>query len=51
MRRGSQDLTVTDMLCDAGGSSIGVTAAGASVRVAMNHWPVAIDTHSLFRSW
>ena len=46
MRRGTQDLTVTDMFCGAGGSSIGVTAAGASVRLAMNHWPVAIDTHS-----
>jgi DNA (cytosine-5)-methyltransferase 1 len=39
-------LTVTDMFCGAGGSSIGVTAVGASVRLAMNHWPVAIETHA-----
>jgi DNA (cytosine-5)-methyltransferase 1 len=39
-------LTVTDMFCGAGGSSIGVTAAGASVRLAMNHWPTAIATHA-----
>jgi DNA (cytosine-5)-methyltransferase 1 len=39
-------LTVTDMFCGAGGSSIGVTATGASVRLALNHWPVAIDTHA-----
>jgi DNA (cytosine-5)-methyltransferase 1 len=39
-------LTVTDMFCGAGGSSIGVTAAGASVRLAMNHWPVAIESHA-----
>jgi DNA (cytosine-5)-methyltransferase 1 len=31
-------LTVTDMFCGAGGSSLGVTAAGAELCIAMNHW-------------
>ncbi|RPI64398.1 MAG: DNA cytosine methyltransferase [Planctomycetaceae bacterium] len=42
----SSDITVTDQFCGAGGSSIGVTASGARVRLAMNHWPLAIDTHN-----
>lgn len=39
-------ITVTDQFCGAGGSSIGATIAGAEVRLAMNHWKLAIDTHN-----
>lgn len=39
-------ITVTDQFCGAGGSSIGATKAGAEVRLAMNHWKLAIETHS-----
>lgn len=43
--RKASDLTVTDQFCGAGGSSIGATAAGARLRMALNHWQLAIDTH------
>ncbi|MCC6454171.1 MAG: DNA cytosine methyltransferase [Caldilineaceae bacterium] len=39
-------ITVTDQFCGAGGSSIGAVAAGAELKLAMNHWPLAIDTHN-----
>ncbi len=39
-------LTFTDIFCGAGGSSIGLTAAGLELTLAANHWPVAIDTHA-----
>lgn len=39
-------LTVTDQFCGAGGSSIGATAAGAELRLALNHWDLAIQTHN-----
>lgn len=39
-------LTVTDQFCGAGGSSIGATKAGAEVKLAMNHWKLAIETHN-----
>lgn len=42
----SLDLTVTDLFCGAGGSSIGATAAGATLRMAANHWQLAVDTHN-----
>ena len=42
----SQDLTVTDLFCGAGGSSIGAEAMGAKLRMAANHWPLAIETHA-----
>ena len=42
----SLDLTVYDQFCGAGGSSQGVRRAGATVRLAMNHNPVAIASHS-----
>lgn len=43
---GTSYLSVTDMFCGAGGSSIGVVAAGAELKLAMNHWKQAIDTHN-----
>lgn len=39
-------LTLTDLFCGAGGSSTGaVQVPGVSVRVASNHWQMAVDTH------
>jgi DNA (cytosine-5)-methyltransferase 1 len=38
--------TYTDIFCGAGGSSIGLTAAGLELKLAANHWPRAIETHS-----
>jgi DNA (cytosine-5)-methyltransferase 1 len=39
-------ITLTDQFCGAGGSSIGATMAGAELKLAMNHWKLAIDTHN-----
>jgi DNA (cytosine-5)-methyltransferase 1 len=39
-------LTVTDMFCGAGGSSQGATKGGCEVVMAMNHWPLAVETHN-----
>ena len=45
-------LTVTDQFCGAGGSSQGVRnisvkiGGGLEVKLAMNHWKLAIDTHN-----
>jgi DNA (cytosine-5)-methyltransferase 1 len=40
------DITVTDLFCGAGGSSIGAEAAGARLLMAANHWRLAIETHN-----
>jgi DNA (cytosine-5)-methyltransferase 1 len=37
--------TITDLFCGAGGSSLGATAAGATLVMAANHWQTAIDVH------
>ncbi|GGL48063.1 DNA cytosine methyltransferase [Planomonospora parontospora] len=39
-------LTFIDIFCGAGGSAIGLTAAGYSLRLAANHWKRAIATHA-----
>lgn len=39
-------LTFTDIFCGAGGSSIGLAAAGMELKLAANHWERAIETHS-----
>lgn len=46
MKKKNSYITLTDQFCGAGGSSIGATMAGAEVRLAMNHWQLAIDTHN-----
>ena len=46
MSRKKSFITVTDQFCGAGGSSIGATKAGAELRLALNHWQLAIDTHN-----
>jgi DNA (cytosine-5)-methyltransferase 1 len=40
------DVTVTDLFCGAGGSSIGAEKAGARLVMAANHWRLAIETHN-----
>ncbi|MFC6156117.1 DNA cytosine methyltransferase [Kribbella jiaozuonensis] len=41
-------LTLTDLFCGAGGSSTGaVQAPGVTVRIAANHWQLAVDVHNL----
>jgi DNA (cytosine-5)-methyltransferase 1 len=42
----SLDITVTDLFCGAGGSSIGAEASGARLVMAANHWRLAIETHN-----
>jgi DNA (cytosine-5)-methyltransferase 1 len=40
-------LTVTDLFCGAGGSSSGAEQiAGVRVRMAANHWRLAVETHN-----
>lgn len=46
MSRKPSDVTVTDLFCGAGGSSIGAEAAGGRLRMALNHWDLAIETHN-----
>lgn len=36
----------TDGFCGAGGSSTGAVQAGVTVRTALNHWRLAVDTHN-----
>ncbi|WP_194825524.1 DNA cytosine methyltransferase [Nocardia sp. XZ_19_231] len=40
-------ITLTDLFCGAGGSSSGaVQVPGVQVRMAANHWPLAVETHN-----
>lgn len=46
-RRLTSDLTLTDLFCGAGGSSTGaIQVPGVSVRIASNHWDLAVETHN-----
>lgn len=45
-KRGWSDITVTDQFCGAGGSSIGAFEQGLRIRMAMNHWKLAVETHN-----
>lgn len=38
-------VTITDLFCGAGGSSLGAAAAGGELVIAANHWQTAIDVH------
>lgn len=42
----TQDITATDMFCGAGGSTTGATLAGVEIKLAINHWKRAIETHN-----
>lgn len=39
-------LSVTDLFCGAGGSTLGAEQAGMDVQLALNHWDKAVETHS-----
>lgn len=40
-------ITVTDLFCGAGGSGLGATSVpGVELRMAANHWALAIETHA-----
>lgn len=40
-------ITVTDLFCGAGGSSLGALFAGLVPYLALNHWDIAIRTHNM----
>lgn len=46
MPRKKTYITVTDQFCGAGGSSQGARAAGCEIKLALNHWQLAIETHN-----
>lgn len=46
MTKKNSFITVTDQFCGAGGNSVGAIQAGAEVKLALNHWPLAIETHN-----
>lgn len=39
-------MKAADLFCGAGGTSLGALQAGAEIRFALNHWDVAVKTHS-----
>lgn len=40
-------LTLTDLFCGAGGSSTGaIQVPGVTIRIASNHWDLAVETHN-----
>ena len=40
-------MNITDLFCGAGGSSTGaIQVPGVEVRVASNHWDLAVETHN-----
>lgn len=39
-------VTVTDLFCGAGGSSLGAELAGGTLRLGLNHWERAVETHA-----
>lgn len=45
-KRHSTYFTATDEFCGAGGTTTGAKAAGLEVKMAMNHWDLAIETHN-----
>jgi DNA (cytosine-5)-methyltransferase 1 len=45
-RNGDSELLVHDLFCGAGGASLGLRNAGFTLAAGLNHWNVAIATHS-----
>lgn len=39
-------IDLTDIFCGCGGSSTGAVGAGLDVRMALNHWDLAVETHN-----
>lgn len=46
MAKKNSYLTATDQFCGAGGSTSGAKKAGVEVKMALNHWELAIETHN-----
>lgn len=46
MNKKKSFLTATDIFCGCGGSSQGARQAGVEIKLAMNHWPLAIKSHA-----
>ena len=46
MPRKNSYITATDQFCGAGGSTTGAKKAGVEVKMALNHWKLAIETHN-----
>lgn len=46
MTRKNSYLTATDLFCGAGGSTSGAKKAGFEVKMAVNHWELAVETHN-----
>lgn len=46
MPRKNTYLTATDQFCGAGGSTSGAKKGGVEVKMALNHWQLAIETHN-----
>ena len=46
MKRKKSYITATDQFCGAGGSTTGAKKAGVEVKMALNHWDLAIETHN-----
>lgn len=46
MPRKNSYITATDQFCGAGGSTTGAKLAGVEVKMALNHWNLAIETHN-----
>lgn len=46
MARKQSYITATDQFCGAGGSTTGAKKAGVEVKMALNHWDLAIETHN-----
>jgi len=44
--RKQSSFTVTDLFCGAGGSSYGAARLGMEIKLALNHWERAIETHN-----
>jgi DNA (cytosine-5)-methyltransferase 1 len=46
MPRKNTYITATDQFCGAGGSTTAAKLAGVDVKMALNHWDLAIETHN-----
>lgn len=45
-RISTSEVSMSDFYCGAGGSSTGAVAVGVKVKMAVNHWDLAIATHN-----
>jgi len=40
-------ITVSDFFCGAGGASVGLSSVGFEIKVAIDYWKTALETHSI----